>query len=445
MRQRTRQRRAVRRFDQHAVAVVVDRIDDSADTRGHYRQAARHRLEHRHAKPLHKRGHRDSIERPQDRARILDLPEHPHCTLEAETADIVGERAAERAVAGDDCHRARRQVRGGALRRRGVAAAHPRDRLEQEAMALAGLEGADCADGAIGALEPQRRAGRCALGRLRRPEVRAVHTARNHDDALARHSGARERIGDADALARAGVPRERIVVIPSGVDCAHFRPPQAAERAAARAALGLEGADRAIGAIGALEPRKGHRFLLEAIARMRRGDTAAAQSAAAHLAPRPVAIIAGDGSLRRALADDIRRLGLEGAVRMLGQVEDARPILWALDAVAMPSLMEGLGVAMLEAMACGLAVVASRVGGIVDAIDDDRDGMLVEPANGAALARALAHLCADSRARLALGAAARAIALERFSIETMALRTVELYRACLQTDASARALGAQGI
>jgi len=251
--------------------------------------------------------------------------------------------------------------------------------------------------------------------------------------------------GVADALARAGVPRERIVVIPSGVDCAHFRPPQAAERAAARAALGLEGADCAIGAIGALEPRKGHRFLLEAIARMRRGDTAAAQSAAAHLAPRPVAIIAGDGSLRRALADDIRRLGLEGAVRMLGQVEDARPILWALDAVAMPSLMEGLGVAMLEAMACGLAVVASRVGGIVDAIDDDRDGMLVEPANGAALARALAHLCADSRARLALGAAARAIALERFSIETMALRTVELYRACLQTDASARALGAQGI
>ena len=226
----------------------------------------------------------------------------------------------------------------------------------------------------------------------------------------------------ANALARAGVPRERIVVIPSGVDCAHFRPPQAAERAAARAALGLE-----------------------AIARVRRGDATAAQSAAAaHLAPRPVAIIAGDGSLRRALSDDIRRLGLDGAVRMLGQVEDARPILWALDVFAMPSLNEGLGVAMLEAMACGLAVVASRAGGIVDAIDDGRSGMLVEPANSVALAQALTGLCADQSTRFALGTVARSCAVERFSIETMAQRTVELYRACLQTDASARALGAQG-
>ncbi len=74
----------------------------------------------------------------------------------------------------------------------------------------------------------------------------------------------------ADALASAGVARERITVIPSGVDCAHFRPPSADERAQARAALGLGEGDLAIGAVGALEPRKGHRYLVEAMARLGR-------------------------------------------------------------------------------------------------------------------------------------------------------------------------------
>src|SRR5260221_6245123 len=76
--------------------------------------------------------------------------------------------------------------------------------------------------------------------------------------------------GVAEALARAGVARERITVIPSGVDCAHFRPPSADERAQVRAALGLGATDLAIGAVGALEPRKGHRYLVEAMARLGR-------------------------------------------------------------------------------------------------------------------------------------------------------------------------------
>ncbi len=248
----------------------------------------------------------------------------------------------------------------------------------------------------------------------------------------------------ADALASAGVARERITVIPSGVDCAHFRPPSADERAQARAALGLGEGDLAIGAVGALEPRKGHRYLVEAMARLGRaagaGGGALGDEVAERAASRAaVAIIAGDGSLREVLAADVQLLGLGGSVRMMGRVDDARAILWALDVFAMPSLKEGLGVSLLEAMACGLVAVASRSGGIVDAVDEGRTGVLVAPGDAHSLAGALAYLIAQAPARIAMGIAARARAVDRFSMGAIARQTVELYRACLQTGASARA------
>jgi glycosyltransferase involved in cell wall biosynthesis len=156
-----------------------------------------------------------------------------------------------------------------------------------------------------------------------------------------------------------------------------------------------------------------------------------------------VAIIAGDGSLRETLAAEVRRLGLgdagTAAVRLVGRVADARAILWALDIFAMPSLNEGLGVALLEAMACGLPAVASRIGGIVDAVDEGHSGILVAPGDSHALARALEDLRMQAQMRVAMGTAARALAVERFSMTAMAQRTVELYRACLQTGASAKA------
>jgi glycosyltransferase involved in cell wall biosynthesis len=249
--------------------------------------------------------------------------------------------------------------------------------------------------------------------------------------------------GVAEALVRAGVPRARIILIPSGVDCAHFRPPSAEECAQARAALALDDGAVAIGAVGALEARKGHRYLLEAMALLGGEDLKSGTRDAcrgvvngdgAQAAVR--AYIAGDGALRDELAAGIRRLGLDGTVRMLGRVDDARGILWALDVFVMPSLNEGLGVALLEAMACGVSAVASRTGGIVDAVEDGRTGMLVAPGDARALADALKELIADAPRREAMGAAARTRAVERFSMTAMARRTVELYRACLQTGAA---------
>jgi glycosyltransferase involved in cell wall biosynthesis len=85
--------------------------------------------------------------------------------------------------------------------------------------------------------------------------------------------------------------------------------------------------------------------------------------------------------------------------------------------------------------------VASRVGGIVDAVDEGRTGMLLTPGDAHELTGALARLSAEAPTRSAMGAAARALAIERFSMTAMAQRTVELYRACLQTGAAAKAMG----
>lgn len=236
--------------------------------------------------------------------------------------------------------------------------------------------------------------------------------------------------GVADSLAAAGVDRDRVAIIPSGVDSEHFRPPSASERTAARNALGLRPSDVAVGTVGALESRKGHRYLLAAISEL---QSAGAGSSAIQ------GFIAGLGSLEGTLNADLRNLRLEGSVRLLGRVDEPVRLLWALDIFAFPSLHEGLGIALLEAMACGLPVVASRTGGITDAVEDGRTGMLVAPANSSELGAAIARLAAESRTRETLGESARRRVLEKFSISAMARATLALYRVCLGRGAAATA------
>jgi len=230
----------------------------------------------------------------------------------------------------------------------------------------------------------------------------------------------------ADALARAGVGRERITLIPSGVDCDRFRPPDEAVRHQARSALALASGDIAVGTVGMLEPRKGHRCLIEA--------TALARSLAVegtHLG----CFIAGGGSLEAALANQIKAqeaAGVpSGTTRMLGACNDPYPLLAALDIFVMPSLAEGLGVAALEAMACGLPVIASAAGGLRDLVTHRTTGLLVPPGDAAALAQAIVELATDRELRTSMGSAGRARVLDGFSMEAMARRTLALYRDCL--------------
>lgn len=226
--------------------------------------------------------------------------------------------------------------------------------------------------------------------------------------------------GVAEAMKSSGVARARIKIIPSGVDTVRFRPPSAHEREQARAAWRIEPPQIAIGAVGWLTERKGHRYLIDAISRL------------SGLVSRPIrCVIAGAGPLAEKLKAQSAALGLENRVTVAGPVLDPLALLWALDVFALPSLREGLGVALLEAMACGLACVASRTGGIVDAIEDGRSGLLVNSANPQELAGQLARLIADAQLRSQIGAQARLRAVDRFSLKVMAQSTMELYRASL--------------
>jgi glycosyltransferase involved in cell wall biosynthesis len=225
--------------------------------------------------------------------------------------------------------------------------------------------------------------------------------------------------GVADSLAAAGVERERITVVHSGVDCDRFRAPTSQERADARGALKIADTEFVISAVGALEQRKGHRYLIAAI-----GAIAASGKFRC--------FIVGQGLIGRVLQDEIAVIRSLDRIKLLGRVDDVRELLWASDAFAMPSLKEGLGVAALEAMASALPVIASDVGGLREVVEDGRTGIIVPPANPEKIASAIKRLAESPELRTQMSAAARARVVENYSMEQMAARTLALYRECLR-------------
>jgi glycosyltransferase involved in cell wall biosynthesis len=143
------------------------------------------------------------------------------------------------------------------------------------------------------------------------------------------------------------------------------------------------------------------------------------------------ATIVGDGPEREVLADEIRRLGVGGAVDLAGERDDVADMLAAADVFVLPTLSEGLPMSVLEAMAAGLPVVAAAVGGVPELVDDGETGLLVPPGRPDAMAAALGRLAADPALRRRLGAAGRRRAEAHFDFEACRRAHVELYRELL--------------
>lgn len=210
----------------------------------------------------------------------------------------------------------------------------------------------------------------------------------------------------AGVLVEGGVRREKIHVIHSGIDLAPF---QKVQRASSNSNLPV------IGTVAVMEERKGHRFLLEAAALLKQQGH--------QLSYR----FAGDGSQRERLQKIALGLGLQQEVTFEGFVSDIPNFLSAIDILVLPSLYEGLGVAVLEAMAAGKAVIATRVGGLPELVHERVTGLLVPPSDPQALAQSIAQLVSLRHVVQRMGSKARERVQQYFTIEQMAKKNEDYY------------------
>jgi glycosyltransferase involved in cell wall biosynthesis len=210
------------------------------------------------------------------------------------------------------------------------------------------------------------------------------------------------------------IPARRVVTIPNGVRLSPVA------HSTLREELRLDARDQLAVAVGNLYPVKGHGDLLDALAVLDGRF------------PRLHVAIAGRGELEGALRDRARALRLERRVHLLGLRSDVANVLAGADVFVLPSLSEGVPLALLEAMFAARPIVATAVGDVPTVLGDGRIGALVPPRDPAALAVALGGLLADPAAARQLGAAAAQRAAEQYGIDRMVERYLAVYRALLE-------------
>jgi glycosyltransferase involved in cell wall biosynthesis len=205
-----------------------------------------------------------------------------------------------------------------------------------------------------------------------------------------------------------GVPPESIRVIANGVA---LGVPTSDGVAAVSARL-TQAAGSRLGAIASLTEKKGHEVLLRAVARLRQNRVGCSL------------VIAGEGPDRERLEALSRKLGLAAHVHFLGHVSNPADVVAAVDLFVLPSLVEGLPLALLEAMYAGKPCIATSVGGVPEVIRSGENGLLVPAGNEIALADAIAALAGSSELRRRLAAAARTT-IERSFTERAYLESLE--------------------
>ncbi|PKM98381.1 MAG: hypothetical protein CVU79_03460 [Elusimicrobia bacterium HGW-Elusimicrobia-3] len=203
----------------------------------------------------------------------------------------------------------------------------------------------------------------------------------------------------------------------NGVDTGRYTPPLYNEKINAKTALGLDNAALFL-FVGRLSPEKRVKEFIEAWAELFSEEAAP---------PKARLLIVGDGPERAALERAVADLGLAGSVTLAGRKEDLLPYYQAADVFILPSISEGLSNSMLEAMACGVAVLASRVGGARDAIEPGVSGCLFDPLSRAELKACLRRHLADRGLALRMGEAARRTAVEKYSMARVTDDILRIY------------------
>lgn len=225
-----------------------------------------------------------------------------------------------------------------------------------------------------------------------------------------------------EVLIEGGVAPGKITVIPSGIDLAPFRALEPGLRATVRRELGVGDGERLLIAVGMLRREKGHEYLLRAVSLLAAGGL-------------PVrAVVVGGGPCRGELEREIEALGLGGRVSILGTRGDVPRLLSAADVYVVSSVSEGMGQATMEAMAAGVPVVATAVGGLPELVRNEETGVLVAPADPEALARGIRRVLSDVALARRLAGAARALVEREYSAERYLDRVEELYARLLRGE-----------
>jgi glycosyltransferase involved in cell wall biosynthesis len=215
------------------------------------------------------------------------------------------------------------------------------------------------------------------------------------------------------ALECGAVRPQRVSVVHNGIDPDRQTP--SAPRAAVRDSLGIADHEIVVGTMSRISPVKRHVDLLDAHLRLRDAGVVAR------------CLIVGGGEPLTMLRDYARALGIESSVIFAGWRSDVPDVLSAMDVFVLPSESEGLAVTLLEAMAQGLPVVASNVGGNPEVVADGESGLLVPPLDPPALASAIALLVQDAPRRAAMGAAGRRRLRGQFSQAAMVASYRNIY------------------
>ncbi len=209
-----------------------------------------------------------------------------------------------------------------------------------------------------------------------------------------------------ERLISSGVNAEKITFIPNGVDCNRFKEPQKTDNT-----------NRII-SVGSLVEVKGHMYLLQAFKHVSKEY------------PTARLVLVGDGPLRHELEDIASKLGISVSVEFVGEVGHNRvpSLLESSDLFVLPSLSEGMPLALLEAMCASMAVIASNIDGIPDVVEDGVTGLIVEPEDASSLSESIKRLLGDNKLRCKMGLAARARVMSKFTLDRVSEDTLQVYQ-----------------
>jgi glycosyltransferase involved in cell wall biosynthesis len=209
---------------------------------------------------------------------------------------------------------------------------------------------------------------------------------------------------------------EKYLVIPNSIPITRIRMESRTEGLAKRRELDIGADQPVVITVGRLSPEKGQRVLIEAARNI------------LEVNPSVLFLFVGDGPCRQALIRQAEQYGLDAHIKFLGYRQDISSLLQISTIMALPSLREGLSIALIEASACYLPIVASNVGGIPEVVENGVSGILVPPGDDKALAKSILNLLDSPDLQLSMGQAGRRIATNCFSSKILSEKIAHLYQ-----------------